>query len=61
MGAALVALAAASTAAAYDRPPSLEQVASRFAGDPAEVRCPSFPDYFDRTCKLPLWGLPMSP
>jgi hypothetical protein len=51
------ALLAASPAAAYDRPPLLEQVASRFANGPAEVRCPSTEEWIAD----PIWGTGPNP
>jgi hypothetical protein len=45
-------LLAASPSAAYDRPPLLEQVASRVANGPAQVRCPSMEEWVAD----PIWG-----
>jgi hypothetical protein len=48
----VVVLLAAAPASGYDRPPLLEQVASRFALRPAEVRCPSLDEWLND----PIWG-----
>jgi hypothetical protein len=42
----------AGTAVAYERAPLLEQVASHFAHRPAEVHCPSMPEWNND----PIWG-----
>ena len=50
-------LLAAGPASAYDRPPSLESVASYFALRPAEVRCPSMEEWTSD----PIWGTQPNP
>lgn len=41
----LASLVLAAPAGAFERPPELEQVASYFAGRPAQVRCPSVDEW----------------
>jgi hypothetical protein len=48
----IAVLLPANLAAAYERPPLLEEVASHFARRPAEVRCPSMQEWVND----PIWG-----
>jgi hypothetical protein len=52
-----VGLVAPATAPAFDRPALLEHVASVFARRPAEVRCPSTPEWIAD----PIWGTGANP
>jgi hypothetical protein len=49
---ALGVFAAASPAAAFDRPPLIERVAAVFAQRPVDVRCPSVQEWVSD----PIWG-----
>jgi hypothetical protein len=51
-GLVIAVLLPANLAAAYERPPLLEEVASHFALRPAEVRCPSMQEWVND----PIWG-----